>query len=252
MNSITSADKTAKINKSNIRLKNDFLSYLKSLRRSNGTIHGYDSDLLIVFTYIMEELGNKDFKDLTKRDIIAIQNWMVDNGNSPARIRRVKSAISSLSNYCENILCGDEPEYDNYRSIVRKVESPANQPVREKTVITDEQNELLFSELIKRGWYDKACAVALALYSGRRKSELLRFKVSDFSDDHLVCGGALYKSSPIKTKGRGVYGKQLECFTLAKKFKPYFDMWMKYHFAICERMDLIGATNHSLDILQKQ
>lgn len=30
-----------------------------------------------------------------------------------------------------------------------------------------------------------------------------------------------------------------------------FDMWMKYHFSICERMDLIGATNHALDILVK-
>ena len=30
-----------------------------------------------------------------------------------------------------------------------------------------------------------------------------------------------------------------------------FDLWMKYHLAICERMDLIGATNHSLDILKK-
>ena len=30
-----------------------------------------------------------------------------------------------------------------------------------------------------------------------------------------------------------------------------FDLWMKYHFSICERMDLIGATNHSLDILEK-
>lgn len=30
-----------------------------------------------------------------------------------------------------------------------------------------------------------------------------------------------------------------------------FDMWMKYHFSICERMDLIGATNHALDILEK-
>ena len=34
--------------------------------------------------------------------------------------------------------------------------------------------------------------------------------------------------------------------------KATFDVWMKYHFSICERMDLIGATNHSLDILQKQ
>lgn len=30
-----------------------------------------------------------------------------------------------------------------------------------------------------------------------------------------------------------------------------FDVWMKYHFSICERMDLLGATNHSLDILKK-
>ena len=30
-----------------------------------------------------------------------------------------------------------------------------------------------------------------------------------------------------------------------------FDMWMKYHFSICERIDLIGATNHALDILVK-
>ncbi|MBE5867018.1 MAG: methyltransferase domain-containing protein [Lachnospiraceae bacterium] len=30
-----------------------------------------------------------------------------------------------------------------------------------------------------------------------------------------------------------------------------FDVWIKYHLSICERMDLIGATNHSLDILEK-
>lgn len=31
-----------------------------------------------------------------------------------------------------------------------------------------------------------------------------------------------------------------------------FDKWLSYHFATCERQDLIGATNHSLDILRKQ
>ena len=30
-----------------------------------------------------------------------------------------------------------------------------------------------------------------------------------------------------------------------------FDYWMKFHLSTCERQDLIGATNHSLDILQK-
>ena len=31
-----------------------------------------------------------------------------------------------------------------------------------------------------------------------------------------------------------------------------FEKWLSYHFATCERQDLIGATNHSLDILRKE
>ena len=30
-----------------------------------------------------------------------------------------------------------------------------------------------------------------------------------------------------------------------------FSKWLDYHFAICERQDLIGASHHTLDILQK-
>ena len=222
-NRITSAEKTATINKNNLRLKSDFLAYLKSLQRSEGTLKGYDNDLLIVFTYIRENLNNKDFQKLTTRDIIAIQNWLVENGNSSARIRRIKSAISSLSNYCEDILADDEPEFDGYRSIVRKIQNPALQPVREKTVWKDEELESLLSLLVEKEQYEKACFVALAMYGGRRKAELCRFKVSDFDQDKLVCGGALYKSAPILTKGQ----KYLECYTLAKKFSPYLELWLK-------------------------
>ncbi|MNN91220.1 hypothetical protein D3C81_2092990 [compost metagenome] len=31
-----------------------------------------------------------------------------------------------------------------------------------------------------------------------------------------------------------------------------FDYYIRYHLTICERQDLIGATNHSLDILRKE
>ena len=31
-----------------------------------------------------------------------------------------------------------------------------------------------------------------------------------------------------------------------------FGKWMEYHFTICERQDLIGASHHTLDILQKK
>lgn len=30
-----------------------------------------------------------------------------------------------------------------------------------------------------------------------------------------------------------------------------FKLYLKYHFAICERSDLVGATHHSLDIVRK-
>ena len=30
-----------------------------------------------------------------------------------------------------------------------------------------------------------------------------------------------------------------------------FEKWMEYHFSICERQDLIGASHHTLDILRK-
>ena len=106
-----------------------------------------------------------------------------------------------------------------------KIENPALQPVREKTVWEDDELEDLLDKLIEKQEYEKACYLALAMYSGRRKSELCRFKVSDFNDDKLVCGGALYKSSPSKTKGRGG-GKYIPCYTLAKKFRPYLNRWL--------------------------
>ena len=226
MTRITSPEKMVLINKNNIRLKDEFLMYLKSIQRSPGTITGYDSDLTILFTYILDNYDNKDFQQLSKRDLIGFQNWMVTNGNSSSRIRRVKSAISSLSNYCENILADDDPDFDGFRSIVRKIENPPLQLVREKTVLEDDELGLLLDKLIEKKQYKKACCLALAMYSGRRKAELPRFRVEDFSDERLVCDGALYKSSPIQTKGRAG-GKYLACYTLAKKFRPYLDLWMK-------------------------
>lgn len=226
MNSITSPELVAQINPDNLRLKDEFLDYLKSIQRSPGTISGYSNDLDIFFVWVMHNARNKPFTEITKRDLVAYQNWLInENQNSSSRVRRLKSAISSLSNFVEAIL-DEEPEFKGFRSIVRKIENPALQVVREKTVWEDYELEDLLDRLVELKHYEKACFLALAMYSGRRKSELCRFKMSDFSDDKLVCDGALYKSSPIKTKGRGG-GKYIPCYTLAKKFKPYFDLWAK-------------------------
>lgn len=224
-NNITTPEKINNINGENRALVKDFLDYLESIGRAKTTIKNYYADLMIFFCWVLEDLGNKRFVDITKREIARFQNKAIkDWGWSSNRLRTVKAAVSSLGNYIENIL---DDDYAGFRSIVRKIESPPCGVVREKTIWEDWEIEHLLSTLVKEKDYEKACFIALAAYGGRRKSELCRFKVSDFDDDKLVFNGYLYKSDPIKTKGRG-NGKMLNCYTLAKMFKPYLDMWMAY------------------------
>lgn len=226
-NDITSHELLSQINKGNMRLKRDFLDYLRSVQRSPKTIDGYDNDLDIMLTWNHQFNGDKDFIKISKRDWASFQNWLINtNGNSPARVRRIKSAVSSMSNYIANIL-DDEEEFKDFRPSIRKIENPAMQEVRKKTVWEDDDLDKLLAILTEQGQYKKACMLALAMCSGRRKSELCRFRVDDFKDENLVCGGALYKTTEkMKTKGFGL-GKYIYCFTLAKQFKPYFDAWMK-------------------------
>ena len=60
-NDLTSPELLAQVNQENMRLKQDFLSYLRSMQRSEGTINGYSNDLDIIFVYCLTHLGNKNF-----------------------------------------------------------------------------------------------------------------------------------------------------------------------------------------------
>lgn len=224
-NNITSPELLEQINPDNKQLLEDYILYLESVQRSPKTIFSYKNDLQIFFVWALQHAKNKFFVDITKRDIIAYQNWLLTvNKNSPARIRRLKSTLSSLANYVEMVL---DEEYPNFRNFINKIENPANTPVRKKTVLTEKQCQQLLDELIKREKYELACCVALAAFSGRRKSELVRFKVNYFDDKNIIYG-SLYKTpEEVKTKGRNG-GKMLVCYTLSKDFKPYFNLWMEY------------------------
>lgn len=224
-NDITSPELLKQVNPDNIQLLEDFLDYLKSIQRSETTRAAYASDIQIAWVWNLKQNGNIPFYKWTKRNIVKYQNWLVnENGNSPARVRRLKAALSSLANFIEVVL---DEEFPNFRNIINKIESPANQPVREKTILTAEEVEDILTSLVDGGKYKMACFVALAAYGGRRKSEICRFKVSDFNDDKLVCGGSLWKSDPIRTKGRGANGRSQQVYTLVRPFRPYLNLWMK-------------------------
>lgn len=225
-NNITSEEKLAQVNEENLELEDDFLEHLTSTDRSPNTIFQYKSALHIFWVWNLEHNKNKFFIDLTKREVSKFQNHALNVwGWSPRRMRFVKSTMRSLENYIINIL---DDEYPEYKRIWDKIENPVNEAVREQPIFTDEELEDLLSKLVERKEYMKACVLALITYGGRRKSEIPRFKVSYFDKENLICEGALYKTpEKIKTKGRGKRGKLLYCYTLAKPFQPYLDLWLE-------------------------
>lgn len=223
-NQITSPELLAQINEENKTLRDDFLIYIKSTGRSETTLSEYRSNLNIFFCWNVVNNKNKVFTEVKKRDFVKYQTYLIDeNKNSPARVRGLKAVLSSLSNYIENVL---DEEYKDFRSQIKKVESPVIQKVREKTVFSNEDLERLLDHLVEKGKYQQACAVALAMCSGVRKSEITRFKVSYFKPENIIYD-SLYKTpEKIKTKGRG-NGKFINKYTLVNPFQKYLDLWLE-------------------------
>lgn len=224
-NKITTQEKLDAINVKNIELTGDFLEYLCSIDRSPQTIKQYAADLNIFWCWNQEFNKNKFFVDLTKREISKFQNHALNiYGWSPKRIRRVKSTLSSLSNFIETIL-DEEDDYQDFKAIVNKISSPQNETVREKTVLSNEKVELLLDTLVEKEEYEKAAAVAICAFSGMRKSELLQMKMCFFDADHMH-GDFLYETDKIRSKGAGKAGKQINKFIM-KKVDKYIDLWRK-------------------------
>ena len=222
----TTDEEISKILPENIELMEEFLEYLETVDRSQESIRIYRNNLEIFFTYCLRHLKNKDFVNIKKRDIMNFQNFMVKNGLGSSRIKNIKSTLSSLSNFIETIL-DEEDKWEDFKNIINKIPSPVGEPVREKTILQDEDCQRLLDHLVENKKYQQACVFALAWSTGRRKSELLRIKKSYITDENLMYGSLYRTPEKIKTKGRGNNGKMLNVYILKSKFKKYFDLWME-------------------------
>ena len=225
-NTLTKPEWVANINTEDKQLMKDFLEYLETTDHSPDTIDIYRQSLETAFCWALNTLEGKSFTKWSKRDIQRYQNYLVTQCKlSSRRVRLLKSALSSLGNYIENVL---DDEYPDFRNNMNKIPSPPVTSVYEKTVLSEEEIDNLLTTLLDMKKYEPLICVALAAYSGRRKSELVRFKMTDFDSDRLICEGALYESSHIRTKGKGIQGKLLRCYTLAKNIEPYLEVWRDY------------------------
>lgn len=225
-NKITSEDLSAQFNPENVKLIDRFLRE-KGARSSELTVKGYRSDLQIWQTYNLQNNNNKFFVDLKKIELGDFFLFCVEELKwNSARFARMKSTLSSLSNYVERAL---DESYPNFRNIVLKaIESLPKSPSREKTVLSDEQVESLFDYIENKLKNPQmACWLALAVSSGSRFSELLRFSVDIIDKENTAFDGLFLETTKaIKTKGRGRQGKQLIKYIVKDMFLERYEKWL--------------------------
>lgn len=206
----------------------------KSTRSSKTTLPAYQSDANIFFVWNLLYNDNKIFTEIKKIEFADFFSFVVDEMQAgSSRQNRLRSFLSSLSNFIEKFY---DSEYPNFKNIVLKtIESAPKEPRREKTILSESQvNDLL--HYLSTVDSQRACWVALAAYSGSRFSELLRFTTDLLDENHTAFGDLFMETTrTVKTKGRGRDGKLLYKYILKDKFLPYYKKWLEDRSILMEK-----------------
>lgn len=229
-----------KINPKNLDLSKRFLKD-KSSRCSEKTIKNYESDLNIFWAWNYLHNENRFFVEIRKLEFSDFVSFAVEELKWGAmRTNRVRSVLSSLSIFIEKFFDTDYPQFRNV--ILKVIESTPKDQRREKTILSDEQVEGLLKHLSETD-KQKACWLSLAVTSGARFSETLRFTI-DLIDENRRAFGDLFleTTKQIRTKGRGRGGKLLYKYILAEAFLPYYNEWLIERKKIMEKS---GIEDHS-------
>lgn len=241
-NQITSPELWEQVNADTKKLVARFLKE-KSMRSSDGTVAGYESDLHIFLIWNLLENDNKHFTEIRKIEFSDFFSYAIENlkwGSS--RFSRMKSVLSSFSNFIEKYF--DESYKDFRNQILKSVESLPKNAVREKTILSEEQVNYIFSKLKENNEIQIACWFALAIASGSRFAELLRFTVDNIDENNLVFGDIFIETNrAIRTKGRGRAGKLLKKYIVKDMFLPYYKVWLE------ERAKILKKNNKEHDFI---
>lgn len=237
---ITSEEHDKSIYPENFKISKRFLRE-KGTRVSPLTVINYGSDLRIFYTWNLLENGNKFFVDIKKIEFADFFSYCVEELQwGSARANRMRSTLSSFSQFIEKFM---DESYPDFRNVILKViESAPKSERREKTILSDEQVERLLEHLSEKN-PQQACWLALAISSGARFAELLRFEVDMIDDAQVVFDGVFIETSrSIQTKGRGRTGKMMKKYIIKDMFMPHYERWIIERAKILEEKGL--SHNH--------
>lgn len=222
---IVTPELLSQVNPKNIALRDMFLKE-KNARTSDKTTVAYLSDLNIFFVHNLLYNENKFFVDVKKLELSQFFSYGLEELKwGSARYSRMKACLSSLSNFIERML---DDEYPNFHNIILKsVEPVPKEFVREKTVFSDEEINNLIENLEKDGETQIVCWLSLAIASGCRFSELLRFTLNIIDENNTAYEGIFLETTKaIKTKGRGKTGKLLKKYIIKDIFWDKYMKWL--------------------------
>lgn len=224
---ITSPELIEQINPKNKKLIELFLKD-KTRKCSAKTIENYHSDLNIFFCWVIENAENKFYPDIKKFEISDFFSFTTEEDGlrwSGKRFARMRSVLSSLSDCVIKFYDDDYPLFRNFVNSV--IEPIPKTSVREKTVLNDEEIDLLIKTLKERGEIEQVCFLALAIYSGCRIAELEQFRIDSIDENNTAFGGVMLETThKIRCKGFGKEGHKIEKYVIKDLFLPYYYEWI--------------------------
>lgn len=173
-NRIYTPEKWALVNKENKDILDDFLTEYKQQKKSSTTIHAYFEDLRLVLIKILEDFGNKNILEMTKKDFRRLNLWFDESGMSPARCNRIHSVINSMLTFCE-----DDDDYDYEINTSKKVKGVPREKVKtneDDFFFTFEEFIQVRDRLIEEGDLQTAAMWSIAFDSAGRINEVLQIK----------------------------------------------------------------------------
>jgi integrase len=215
----------------------------KDRKCSDETIKGYTSDLNIFFCWNILENKNKFYPDIKKFELSEFFSYCIDELQwKGKRFSRMKSVLSGLSDTVIKYYDEDYPTFRNFvNSVIDSIPKPA---VREKTILEDEDVEIIFNYLKENKLTQEACFFALSIFSGCRISELEQFTIDLIDENKTSFGGVMLETTrKLRCKGFGKEGHVIHKNIIKDLFLPYYYEWIE------ERQKLIEKTNSTTDAL---
>lgn len=178
--------------------------------------------------YIKDSMNNKPFYKITKRDFLRYISYLRDSRKMSSSAMGLKKAcVSSLCNYVENVIVGEEdyPEYKMFRNFTRGLPAIPKNKVYEKVKVTYDEYQEMMTVLENDENYLGMAWLATAFNVGARRSEIVQFKTEILNYDFPEESTFIY-SHNVRLKGRGEDGK-IEPYMINREAIKYMKLWVE-------------------------